>query len=259
MRFTPMARLDSVRLLIALAAHEGSEVCHMDVKLAFLNGDLQEKVYVEQSTSFVVAGKEHKVFKLQKALYGLHQAPRAWNAKLDGTLLSLGFRRTPSEHAIYVQWNGNMRLVVGVYVNNLIITGSNHDDIRSLKEEMASEFKMSDIGLLHYYLGIELKQSASGISLSQGAYVMKILERSGTTGCNLCHVPIETRLKLSKQSTQPLVDATAYQSIIGSLRYLVNTRPDFAFVVGYVSHFLEEPWEDHLAVVTKILLYVAGT
>jgi hypothetical protein len=88
---------------------------------------------------------------------------------------------------------------------------------------------------------------------------MKILERSGMIGCNSCHVPMEARLKLSKQSTQPLVDATIYRSIIGSLRYLVNTRPDLAFAVGYVSHFLEESQEDHLAVLKKILRYVAGT
>lgn len=95
--FASVARLDTVRLLIALTAHEGWEVHHMDVKSAFLNGDLEEEVYVQQPAGFVVANKEHKVLKLMKALYGLHQAPRAWNAKLDSTLLSLGFRRSPSE------------------------------------------------------------------------------------------------------------------------------------------------------------------
>jgi hypothetical protein len=229
---------------------------HMDVKLAFLNDDLHEEVYVEQPAGFVVAGKEHKALKLRKALLGLHQAPRAWNTKLDDTLLSLGFRRTPLEHAIYIRRNDNMQLVVGVYVDDLIITGSDRDDIMPFKEEMAALFKISDLGLLHYYLGIEVKQSTSGISLSQGAYAMKILERSGMTGCNSCHVPMEARLKLSKQSTQPLVDATTYRSIIGSLRYLVNTCHDLAFIVVYVSRFLEEPQEDHLAAVKKILCYV---
>jgi hypothetical protein len=231
----------------------------MDVKSTFLNGYLQEEVYVEQPVSFIVAGKEHKVLKLQKALYGLHQASRAWNAKLDDTLLSLGFQRTPSEHSIYIRRNSNVQLVVGVYVDYLVITGSDHDDIKSFKEEMASVFKMSDLSLLHYYLGVEVKQSASGILLSQGVYTMKILERSGMTGCNRCHVPMEAHLKLSKQSTQPLVDATAYRSIIESLWYLVNTHPNLAFVVGYVSHFLEELREDHLTAVKKILHYVAVT
>jgi hypothetical protein len=145
-----------------------------------------------------------------------------------------------------------VQVVVGVYVDDLIITGSDRDNIRSFKEEMVAAFKMSDLGLLHYYLGIEVKQSASGISLSQGAYTMKILERSGMTGCNPCHVAMEACLKLRKQITQPLVDATTYRSIIGSLRYLVNYRPDFAFVVGYVSRFLEEPREDHLVAVKTI-------
>jgi hypothetical protein len=257
--FVPVARLDLVRLLIALTTHEGWEVHHMDVKSAFFNGDLQEEVYVEQTASFIVTGKEHKVLKLKKALYGLHQVPRAWNMKLDDTLLSLGFWRTPLKHTIYVRQNGNVQLVVGVYVNDLIITGSDRDNIRSFKEEMAAVFKMSDLGLLHYYLSIEMKQSVSGNSLSQGAYMMKILERSDMTGCNPCHIPMETRLKMRKQSTQPLVDATAYRSIVRSLRYLVNTRPDLAFAVGYVSHFLVEPREDHLAAVKKILRYVAGT
>jgi hypothetical protein len=111
-----------------------------------------------------------------------------------------------------------VQLVIEVYVDDLIITGSDHDNIRSFKEEMATVFKMSDLGLLHYYLGIEVKQSVSGILLSQGAYAMKILERSGMIGCNPCHVPMEACLKLSKQSTQSLVDATAYRSIVESLR-----------------------------------------
>jgi hypothetical protein len=149
--------------------------------------------------------------------------------------------------------------VVVVYVDDLIITGSDRDNIRSFKEEMVAAFKMSDLDLLHYYLGIEVKQSVSGISFSQGAYTMKVLEKSGMTRCNLCHVPMEARLKLSKQSTQPLVDATAYRSIIESLRYLMNTRPNLAFAVGYMSHFLDEPREDHLVAVKKILHYVAGT
>jgi hypothetical protein len=174
-------------------------------------------------------------------------------------LLSLVFQRTLSEHAIYIRQNDNMQLVVGVYIDDLIITGSDRDTIRSFKEEMAATFKMSDLGLLHYYLGIEVKQSTSGISLSQCAYALKILERSGMTGCNLCHIPMEARLKLSKQSTQPLVDATIYRRIVGSLRYLVNTHADLAFTVGYMSHFLEEPRENHLAAVKKILRYVVST
>jgi hypothetical protein len=115
------------------------------------------------------------VLKLQKALYSLHQAPRAWNEKLDDMLVSLEFRRSPSEHAIYVRRNVDAQLVLGVYVDDLVIIGTSCDDIKLLKEEMAAAFKMSDLGLLHYYLGIEVKQSASRISFSQGAYADKLV------------------------------------------------------------------------------------
>jgi hypothetical protein len=124
---------------------------------------------------------------------------------------------------------------------------------------MAVTFKMSDPVLLHYYLRIEVKQSASRISISQGAYAMKVLERCGMMGCNLYHTPMEACLKLSNQNTQPLVDATAYRSIVGSISYLVNTRSNLMFVVGCMSCFLKEPREDHLAAVKWILRYVVGT
>ena len=149
--------------------------------------------------------------------------------------------------------------MVGVYVDNLVIIGASSEDIREFKREMADAFKMSDLSLLCYYLGIEVRQTAGGITISQGAYAAKILERSGMVRCNPCQVPMATRLKLSKRSEEPPVDATSYRSINGSLKYLVNTCSDLAFSVGYVSFFLEEPRKDHLATVKKIIRYVAGT
>jgi hypothetical protein len=156
--FVPVARLDSVRLLIALAAQEGWEVHHLDVKSAFLNGELQEEVFVQQPAGFVKTGEEHKVFRLHKALHGLHQAPRAWNAKLDETLIAFGFSRCPSEPAIYTRRVDGKQVVIGVYVDDLMITGASRGDIKQFKSEMAMVFHMSDLALLHYYLGIEVQQ-----------------------------------------------------------------------------------------------------
>jgi hypothetical protein len=152
----PVACLDSVRLLIALVGHEGWEVHHLDVKSAFLNGDLHEEVFVQQPIGFMKSGEEHKVLKLRKALYGLHQALRAWNAKLDDTLISLGFSRCPSEPAIYTRRSGQNQLVIGVYVDDLMIMGADSGDIKKFKPEMENVFRMSDLGLLRYYLGIEV-------------------------------------------------------------------------------------------------------
>ncbi|WVZ50368.1 hypothetical protein U9M48_001626 [Paspalum notatum var. saurae] len=257
--FAPVARMEAVRLLLALAVQEGWQVHHMDVKTVFLNGDLQEEVYVQQAPGFTRPGQEHKVYRLHKALYGLHQAPRAWNQKLDEQLGILGFMRCSSEHAIYCRGRGAERLVVGVYVDDLVITGTSSSSIQKFKAEMAKVFKMSDLGLLSYYLGIEVRQEEMGISLCQGSYAGKILEQCGLEDCNSCKVPMDVKLKLSKESSSPRVNATEYRSLVGSLRYLVNTRPDLAFSVGYVSRFMEEPHEEHLAAVKQIVRYIART
>lgn len=254
--FAPVARLESVCLLHAVVAHEGWEVHHMDVKSAFLNGDLLEEVYVAQPTGFIIDGAEHKVLRLKKALYGLRQAPKAWNAKLDSSLLSLGFQKSTGEHGVYVRGAGDKRLIVGVYVDDLVITGCS--GIAEFKAEMLKLFRMSDLGLLSYYLGLEVHQTARGISISQASYAAKLLERAGMKGCNSCTVPIEPKPNLRKTNDSPLVNPTEYRSVVGGLRYLVNSRPDIAYAVGFVSRFLE-PRKDHYAVVKHLLRYIAGT
>jgi hypothetical protein len=177
--FAPVTRLDSVRVLVAVAAHLGWQLHHLDVKSAFLNGKLEEEVYVAQPPGFECDGDRGKVFRLHKALYGLRQAPRAWNTKLDATLKGLGFVSSPSEHTMYARGEGNARILLGVYVDDLIVTGADVEEISRFKKEMMEQFRMSDLGLLHYYLGIEVHQNGSGIVLSQGAYAGKLLERAG--------------------------------------------------------------------------------
>jgi transposase InsO family protein len=257
--FAPVARLDSVRLLLALAAQEGWKVHHMDVKSAFLNGDLKEVVYVVQPPGYVKKGQEHKVYKLNKALYGLRQAPRAWNTKLDTTLKRLGFSQSPLEHGLYARGVDGNRLLVGVYVDDLVVIGGCDRVIDSFKKQMMAEFRMSDLGPLSFYLGIEVHQDKGKITLSQSAYATRIVERAGLSGCNPSATPMDPRVKLSKDSTAALVDATEYRSLVGSLRYLVNTRPDLAYSVGFVSRFMEKPTEEHMMAVKRIIRYVAGT
>ncbi|RVW63782.1 Retrovirus-related Pol polyprotein from transposon TNT 1-94 [Vitis vinifera] len=257
--FTPVARLETVRLLISIAAHEGWKVHHMDVKSAFLNGVLEEEVYVIQPSGFEIKGEEHKVLKLHKALYGLRQAPRAWNSKLDKSLRTLGFERCSLEHAVYMRNQGKGNLIVGVYVDDLIITGECIQDIDKFKSQMKKSFSMSDLGLLSYYLGIEVCQNSQRITLNQSAYARKVLDKCGMKDCNPSQIPMEPRLKLSKESTSPPVDTTLYRSIVGSLRYLLHTRPDLAFSVGMVSRYMEKPTTEHMAAVKHILRYVKGT
>jgi hypothetical protein len=247
--FAPIARMESVRLLLALAAEASWNVHHMDVKSAFLNGDLngdlKEEVYICQPPGFVVLGQEHKVLRLRKALYGLRQAPRAWNEKLDATLKRIGFHQSEHEHAMYRRGDSSSVLLVGVYVDDLIITGASSEGIEAFKAEMKTLFQMSDLGLLSLYLGIELHQDDDAITLRQAHYAESILELAGMAGCN-AETPMEELLKLSRKSTAPEVDATHYRRLVGSLRNLVHTRPDLAFAVGFVSRFMEHPTEEHL-------------
>lgn len=257
--FAPVARMESVRVLLAVAAQEGWLVHHMDVKSAFLNGDLVEEVYVQQPPGFVAAGHQNKALHLKKALYGLRQAPRAWNQKLDASLCELGFNRCTSEHGMYTRGKGQSRVVVGVYVDDLIITGAKAGGIEAFKAEMSRLFRMSDLGLLSYYLGIEVRQSKTAITLGQAAYARKLLQKANMAGCNSCSTPMEARLKLSKEGTTVLVDATEYRSLVGSLRYLVHTRPNISFAVGFVSRFMEKPRLEHMAAVKHLLRYIAGT
>jgi hypothetical protein len=142
-----------------------------------------------------------------------------------------------------------------VYVDDLIVTGAQAEDIDGFKREMAACFKMSDLGALSYYLGTEVRQGKEHISLGQRADAEKLLERSGMAECKPCATPMEERLKLSKHSTAAKVDATRYRSIVGGLRYLTHTRPDIAFAVGYVSQFMEEPCEDCWTAVKRLLRY----
>jgi hypothetical protein len=151
-----MAHIESVHMLLALAVEEGWSVHHMDVKSMFLNGELQEEVYVTQPPGFVVRGQEAKVLHLDKALYGLRQEPQEWNTKLNTTLQQLGFKHSDCEHAVYARGKGSARLLIGMYIDDLIIIRNGVDEIVKFKLQMKVSFKMSDLGLLNFYLGIKV-------------------------------------------------------------------------------------------------------
>lgn len=257
--FAPVTRIETIRLLLALAAKNCWEVHHLDVKTAFLNGEIQEEVYVTQPEGFVKRGKEHLVYKLLKALYGLKQAPRAWYSKLNECLLNIGFVRCPYDQAVYTKKMGDDVLIVAVYVDDLLITGTSTRIIKEFKEQMASKFDMSDLGKLSYYVGIEVEQGKEYIQLKQSGYAKKILEKVGMSDCNSTKYPMDPKEVLHKDEMGIPVDATEFKSIIGGLRYLVHTRPDLAYSVSIVSRFMERPTLLHQNAAKRILRYVKGT
>lgn len=155
--FAPVARIETIRVILALAGSSGWRVHHLDVKSAFLNGRLEDEVYVKQPEGFERRNEEGKVYKLSKALYGLRQAPRAWNACLDQYLKKLGFMRCSLDYSVYTRKKQGRILIIGVYVDDLLVTGSCPNDVKEFKQEMRAKFEMSDLGLLTYYLGIEVR------------------------------------------------------------------------------------------------------
>jgi hypothetical protein len=171
----------------------------------------------------------------------------------------MGFGQSPHEAAIYRQCNGGNALLVGVYVDDLVITDTNDVEMATFKEEMKTTFQMSDLGLLSFYPGIEVHQGDSGITLRQIAYAKHVVELAGLTNYNLALTPIEERLKLSHDNTTEEVDATQYRRLVGSLHYLAQTRPDLTFSVGYVSRFMQRSTTEHQQAVKRIIRYVAGT
>lgn len=239
--FAPVIRLDTVRLLLALAAKYGWEVHHLDVKTMFLNGEIQEEVYVTQTEGFIKKGQEHLVYKLIKAIYGLRQAPRAWYAKLSKSLEDMGFTRCPHEHAVYTKSKGSDILIIGVYVDDLLVTGTSVAFINELKQQMSDQFEMNNLGKLSYYLGIEMKQGKDYIELKQTGYARKMLEKEGMGECNLAKYPVDLKKRITKDEGGTLVDPTKYKSLVGGLRCLVHTRPDIAYAVGIISLLWRSP------------------
>ncbi|GJT98308.1 ribonuclease H-like domain, reverse transcriptase, RNA-dependent DNA polymerase [Tanacetum coccineum] len=257
--FAPVARIETIRLLLAIAANNKWEVHHLDVKSAFLHGDLKEEVYVTQPEGFIKREDNGKVYRLIKALYGLRQAPRAWNIKLDNTLKSLDFKKCALEQAIYTKTSRDSTLLIGVYVDDLIITGTPRKEIDKFKAQMGEKFEMSDLGLLAYYLGIEVTQTGGDISIKQSAYANKILKEAGMVDCNETLIPMDPGTKLTKITEGTMVNPTEYRSLIGCLRYLLHTRPDLSYSVGLLSRFMQEPREQHMKAIRQVLRYVKGT
>ena len=257
--FAPVARIETMRLLINLAASHGWEIHHLDVKTAFLHGDLKKTVYFTQPKGFEVKGSERKVYLLRKALYGLKQAPRAWNYKLNKILLGFRFERCLKEPSVYRRSVSGDLLVVAVYVDDLFVTGTSLKQIKEFKAEMAMKFEMSDLGRLTYYLGIEVNQHAEGISLCQNRYALKILEEAGMSSCNSVQTPMEMGLKLAKSEKERDIDATNYRKIIGCFRSLLHTRPDLSYCIGVLSWYMANPKESHGIAIKQCLRYLQGT
>jgi len=204
-------------------------------------------------------GEEDKVCLLKKALYGLKQAPRAWYSRINDHLMSIGFVKSLSESTLYVKHTGNNILIVSLYVDDLLVTGDDTRLVEQFKQEMMQAFEMTDLGLMTYFLGIEIKQSDNKVFICQKKYAKEILRKFQMEEYKAVSTPMNQKEKLSKEDGADKVDEGYYRSMIGCLMYLTATRPDILFVVSLLSRFMHCASEMHLVAARRILRYVKGT
>lgn len=255
--FALVIRLEAIRMFLAFASHKAFKVYRMDVKSAFLNGDLEE-VYVELLEGFTFLEKQDQVCRLRKALYGLKQAPRAWYSRLDNYLQNQGFKRGTTDSKLYIKSENDKLLIVVVYVDDIIFGGSDKM-CKFFSMNMQQEFEMSMLRELSFFLGLQIEKKNKGIFISQGKYIKEMLKKFGMEDCT----PFRTRMiigcKLSKEDESPSVNQSKYRSMIGSLLYLTTTRPDILQAVTVVARLQAMPKETHVLAVKRIFKYLKGT
>ncbi|RVW36122.1 Retrovirus-related Pol polyprotein from transposon RE2 [Vitis vinifera] len=258
--FSPVAKIASVRLLLSMAAMCSWPLYQLDIKNAFLHGDLAEEVYMEQPPSFVAQGESGLVCRLRHSLYGLKQSPRAWFSRFSSVVQEFGMLRSTADHSVFYHHNSlGQCIYLVVYVDDIVIIGSDQDGIQKLKQHLFTHFQTKDLGKLKYFLGIEIAQSSFGVVLSQRKYALDILEETDMLDCKPIDTPMDPNVKLVPGQGEPLRDPGRYRRLVGKLNYLTITRPDISFPVSVVSQFLQSPCDSHWDAVIRILRYIKST
>ena len=255
--FAPVAHMTTIRTLLAVASVRAWSISQLDVKNAFLNGELHEEVYMRPPPGYLVP--DGNVCRLRRSLYGLKQAPRAWFQRFSSVITAVGFSPSAHDPALFVHNSSRGRTLLLLYVDDMLITGDDSEYIAFVKARLSEQFLMSDLGPLRYFLGIEVSSTSDGIYLSQEKYIQDLLDRSSLTDHRIVETPIELNLHLRTTDGEPLTDPTRYRHIVGSLVYLGVTRPDISYAVHILSQFVSAPTHLHYSHLLRVLRYLRGT
>ncbi|KAJ9538694.1 hypothetical protein OSB04_031427 [Centaurea solstitialis] len=256
--FAPVARIEAIRLFLAYASFKNFKVYQMDVKSAFLYGKIEEEVYVCQPPGFEDPRYPDRVYKLNKALYGLHQAPRAWYDTLSTYLLENDFTRGVIDKTLFIKREKREILLVQIYVDDIIFGSTKSSMCKEFEDLMHKKFKMSAMGELTFFLGLQVAQKEDGIFIHQSKYVKDILHKFGFSDVKPASTPMETHKHLTVDPEGQEVDVHHYRSMIGSLMYLTASRPDIMFAVCVCARFQVQPKDSHLQAVKRIFRYLKG-
>jgi histone deacetylase 1/2 len=234
-------------------------VHQLDVSDAFLHGELKETVYCQHPVGFVDAEHPDYVCLLNKSMYGLRQAPRAWYQRFAAHLRSLGFVTTGSDTSLFVPRHGSHTAWLLLYVDDIVLTASSTELLHHIIKDLSGVFAMKDLGPLHYFLGIQVRRTAAGFFLHQQQYAEDILERTGMLNCKPASTLVDTKGKVSATNGVPLQDKSFYRSIANALQYLTLTRPEIAYAVQQACLYMHDPHDMHWSIIMRILRYVRGT
>jgi hypothetical protein len=257
--FAPVARLESIHILLAYANHHGFKLYQMDVKSAFLNGPIKEEVYVKQLQGFEDEEYPNHVYKLHKALYGLNQAPRAWYEYLRDFLIDNGFRISKANSTLFTRIVDNDIFICEIYIGDIIFGSTNQSFSDEFSKIMTDRFEMSMMGELNFFLGFQIKQLEDGMFISQIKYTHDLLKKFGMDKVKPIKTPMGTNDHLDLDMGGKPVDQKLYHSMIGSLLYLCASRPDIMLSVCMCIRFQATPKEYHLRVVKRIMRYLVLT
>ncbi|GKC10268.1 retrovirus-related pol polyprotein from transposon TNT 1-94 [Tanacetum coccineum] len=254
--FALVARLEAIRIFLAFAAHMNMVVYQMDVKIAFLNGNLREEVYVSQPDGFVDPDNPNHIYKLKKALYGLKQAPRAWYDMLSSFLISQDFSKGSVDPTLFIRKEGKELLLVQVYVDDIIFAASTPELCDLFAKIMCSKFKMSMMGKISFFLGLQIFQNPRGIFINQSKYALESLKKYGFDSCDQVDTPMVEKSKLDGYKEGKAVDPSHYRGMIGTLLYLTASRPDLQFAICMCARYQARPTKKHLLAVKRIFRYL---
>ena len=255
--FSPVVKMPTIRAVLALAASHQWPIYQLDVNNAFLHGDLHEEVYMNMPPG--IPNPHHKVCKLKKSLYGLKQASRQWYAKLLAELLLQGFQQSKADHSLFIKKSGINIIIATVYVDDILLTGTDALGINDLKKHLDTIFSIKDLGKLSYFIGMEVTYTNQGIILSQKKFTKELLQNCGFDLHTVAATPFPINLKLHSEEGPLCTDAEHYRSIIGKLNFLTNTRPDLSYAVQILSQFMPAPRQPHLQALHHVLRYIHGT
>ncbi|GJV88559.1 retrovirus-related pol polyprotein from transposon TNT 1-94 [Tanacetum coccineum] len=257
--FAPVARIEAIHIFVAYAAHKNMIIYQMDIKTDFLNGELKEEVYVSQPEGFVDQDNPSHVYKLKKALYGLKQAPRAWYDMLSSFLISQQFSKGAVDPTLFTRHAGNDILLVQIYVDDIIFASTNTAMCDEFANQMTNKFKMSMMGKMSFFLGLQISQSPRGIFINQSKYASEIVKKYGLHTTDYVDTPMIENKKLDEDLQGKPVNATLYRGMIGSLMYLTSSRPNLNYVFCLCARYQAKPTEKHLQAVKRIFRYLNKT